>query len=552
MTESRSKTLQYAILFFFLVALSRFFYWQVIKSSEYRQKIISQTYKLEKILPKRGKIYSSDYSLLATNQSYYLLSLYKPNFKEDFYQIISQINSKKEDFLSQNQENLDNFYNKDSQKWITLPTQFTPQEREDIENLNLAGVSFEAQLTRYLPQKEYFQDIVGLTSKKDLSFSGYTGLESYYDKQLRGKTGFLRTPKDALGNPILTKKFWQNPSSDGLDLYTYLNREAQYLVQNALKEGIELFQADSGSIIVIDPKTAGVLAISSLEATSSATPSASYKNPAIADTFEPGSIFKPLVVAIGLDSKKITKNFICTKCNQPLNIGQYNISNWNDQYHPDSTLKDIIKNSDNIGMSYIIKDIGQDIFLDYFQKLSLDKKTGIDLQGESRSPLKTYWPEIDLATASFGQGFAVTQIQILSAFNTLANDGYYQHPKVLQSYLDGDQTIPTNNQEPEKIFSKGTTDQIKEILEYAVDQGSVARLKPENLKVCAKSGTAQVAVKGGYTDSHTIASYIGFAPCDNPKFTMIVTINNPRSSPWGASTAAPIWYQLADKLQYLL
>lgn len=548
MTDSRSKTLQMALILFFSFAIARFFFWQILKTGEYKQKILSQTYKLEKIIPQRGKIYSSDGQILATNQTFYQLSLYKPNFEKDLTDIINQIDQQKPDFSKSNSTILNKFELNQNQKWITLPTPFSPSDKE---NINIPGVSFSHYNIRVQPDANFTQNIVGQVNRQGEYFSGYSGLESYYDQQLQGKTGFLRTPKDALNQAILTKKFWQKDAINGRNLHTYLNRQIQYLVHETLKTGIQKYSADSGSVIVINPQTAGIIAMSSQVASGSATPSA-FKNPAIADTYEPGSIFKPLVVAIGLDSQKILSDFTCQKCNQPLTIGQYTISNWDNSVYPDSNLYEIIKNSDNIAMSHIIRQIGTDTFLKYYSLLNLDRKTGVDLQGESRSPVKKYWPEIDFATASFGQGIALTQIQMISAFNALANNGIYSPPKVV-NYIDDNGKIINNRLDKQKqIFKKETTDEVKKILQYSVENGVVSQFKPDNLVVCAKSGTAQIAIKGEYTDSATIASYIGFSPCDNPKYTMIVTINNPKTSPWGSSTAAPIWFELADKLQYLL
>ena len=204
-------------------------------------------------------------------------------------------------------------------------------------------------------------------------------------------------------------------------------------------------------------------------------------------------------------------------------------------------------------MSYIITQLGLENFLKYYKELGLNQKTGIDLQGESRPILKTSWPEIDLATASFGQGIVVTQINMLRSFNTIANDGLLVQPTVVDYYTNylNNKLIPKKIP-AQQVFSQNSINEIKQILKYAVENGVVNQFRPKDLEVCAKSGTAQVAVKGSYTDSSTIASYIGFTPCNHPKFTMIVTINNPRSSPWGSSTAAPIWYELASKIKRLL
>ena len=176
-------------------------------------------------------------------------------------------------------------------------------------------------------------------------------------------------------------------------------------------------------------------------------------------------------------------------------------------------------------------------------ELGLNKKTGIDLQGEINPRNKQHWPEIDLATASFGQGIAITPIQMTVAFNVIANNGYLVHPTVVRSSSQATHF---------HVFNKKTIEEIKKILEYSVNSAAIAHLKTIDSSVCAKSGTSQVVIKGAYSEDETIASYIGFSPCQNPKFTMLVTIKNPKTSPWGAGTAAPVWYEIADKLDILL
>ena len=499
----------------------------------------------------RGQIYSSDEFPLVINQTDYQASLYKPNLKDDLELIYQKINQIHPGFIQQNQNILDTFKTNTQQKWIDIATLFTKSEADQLSQI--PGISIKQLKSRYYPETNLGKNILGFVAKDSQgNYVGYGGLESYYNKQLQGKTGFSWGPQDGTGKTILTKKSWSIPASDGNNLFTSINRAVQYLVEQTITQGVEKYQADSGSVSIMESSTGRIIAMASVNATSSATPSAS-KNPAISDLFEPGSIFKPIVMTMGLDQKSINTDFICTECSHPRTIGEYTIGNWDNSLHPDSTLKDIIKNSDNIGMSYIITQLGLDNFLKYYKKLGLNQKTGIDLQGESRPTLKISWPEIDLATASFGQGIVVTQINMLKAFNTIANNGVLVQPTVVDYYTDylNNKLTPKKNP-PQQIFSQNSINEIKEILKYAVENGVVDQFRPKDLEVCAKSGTAQVAVKGSYTDSATIASYIGFTPCNNPKFTMIVTINNPRSSPWGSSTAAPIWYELASKIRRLL
>ena len=551
MQNPRSKILSIALTFCFVVVSFRFFYWQIIKAPELKEKAKSQTYKLEKISPERGKIYSSDNFPLVLNLTTYQLSLYKPNFKEDLNKILDQIEQSHPGFKTENAEPIDKFKNNSNQKWITFNSAFNEDQKNIL--LKISGIEFQKIEKRFYPENSMAKDIIG-TIGKDSNGSqiGYGGVEAFYQKQLQGKTGFVWGPQDATGKTILNKKSWSTDAVNGRDIFTNINRSAQFYVEKLLQEGINKYTADSGSITIIEPKTGAVLAMASMTATNSATISA-IRNPTIADLFEPGSIFKPLIVSMALDTNSIDTDYVCTKCNQPHIIGQYSISNWDSEFHADSSLKDIIKNSDNIGMSYIIARLGKDNFLNYYQKLGLTQKTGIDLQGEAKPTVKTAWPEIDLATASFGQGVVVTQIGMLQAFNAIANDGVLVKPKVANYFIEGDKVIKNKDKKETQVFSLDTIKKIKSILKYSVENGVVSSLKPNNIEVCAKSGTAQVAISGSYdNNSSTIASYIGFSPCDNPKFTMIVTINNPKTSPWGSSTAAPIWYELASKLNDLL
>lgn len=523
MESTRPKIILITIYLCFVFVLAKLFYWQIIKGQELRDQAVSQIYKLNKIIPQQGHILSSDSFPLSLDYSYYNLSFYKPNFKKNLSEILNEINIIKPQFATENAKAIDKF-NNPAQKWMEFTTNFNRDEMIKLSKID--GLDFTLKQQRYYPENNLAKNII-------------INLERYYRRQISGQIGFARTIVDGTGENLLTRKNWQKNEIDGQDIHTSLNRQIQLLSENILKNGVEKYQADSASLIIIKPQNGEILAMASFEATPSAYIS---KVPNISNLFEPGSIFKPLVMSAALDSNSINSDFTCQKCNQPKTIGQYTINNWNNEFHPDSTLNDIIKNSDNIGMSYIMEQLGLNKFLDYFHRLKLDQKTGVELSGESISPLKTIWPEIDLATASFGQGFAVNQLQMIQAFNTIANDG-----RLVKVHLNQQSPV-----EETKIFQSQTMALMREILSYAVNNSPIASLKPKNMEVCAKSGTAQVAITGGYNDNNTIGSYIGFYPCVNPKFTMIVTVNNPKLSQWGSSTAAPIWFEMAENLDILL
>jgi cell division protein FtsI/penicillin-binding protein 2 len=547
-TTSQPRIISLILYGGFFIILTKLFYVQVIQNNFQKEKIFQQSYKITEDEPVRGQIISADNVPLAINQDVYLLSIYKPNLKDDLQRVINQIQTVKNDFTDQNKDIINKFIANPNQLWYTFPTQFTyPQTLL----LNIPGVEFQHQFNRIYPQSPQ-TDL--LTGRINITNNGvgylYPGLESYYHKHLTGKTGFSYAFRDALGNTIFPKQSWMIKKVDGDNLRATINLKAQSLAYQKLAEGIKKFQADSGSVTILEPQTGALIAMASLSASESAQ--TLTVNPAVFNTFEPGSVFKPLVVSMALNEKSINPDFICTDCNRPVTIGEDTINNWNNEVHPDSTLKDIIKNSDNIGMTSIIRHLGLKKFLKYYESLSLSKKTGIDLPGESKPLKKDYWADIDLAAASFGQGFAVTQVKMAQLFNTIANGGYLVQPFVAQSFQQGVSQTASSRKAKTEIFAPSTIEEVKSILQYAVENGSIAHLKPKDLQVCAKSGTAQVAINGQYTDSSTTASYVGFSPCDHPLFTMIVTINNPKSSPWGSSTAAPIWFDIASRLPFLL
>lgn len=521
MSSDRIKTLQFTIVTFFLIIILRLFYWQIFQGQTIRDRSLGQIYQQTKILPNQGHLLTSDKFPISLDSRFYLMSLYKPNLTQKLDEVLNQIIKIKPEISTQSSKQIE-FFLKPNIKWVTLPTRFTSAEIKDI---NLPGVSFEEVAARYYPEGDLAKDLI-------------LNLESFYKRSLSGKPGFIISPVDATGEFILSRKNWHKAEVDGSDIPLSLNRQIQSILFKALEQGLQRFQAENATGIILNPQSGEIIAMATVPVSAS---DSSTLRP-ISHLYEPGSIFKPLVLAMALNNKSIGLDFTCPVCNKPRTYGQYTINNWDEKTHPDSTLKDVIKNSDNIAMSYIIEKLGLSAFQNYFHSLGLDQRTGVDLVGESVSPRKTYWSEIDLATASFGQGFAVNELQMLRAFNTLANNGKLSLPHL--------NTAVSIKESP--VFSADTVNNVIDILKYATEFGAVGSIKPSNLEVCAKSGTAQVAVGGQYTETGAVASYIGFSPCVNPKFTMIITLDNPKVSSWGSSTAAPIWFEIANKISPLL
>jgi cell division protein FtsI/penicillin-binding protein 2 len=371
---------------------------------------------------------------------------------------------------------------------------------------------------------------------------------------LSGKSGYLGGEKDAKGSPILIGGSKQISAVSGIDLLTSIDKRVQTIVEYELEKGIEKYQATGGSVTIMDPKNGKIMAMANFPAYD---PSdyASYndslfKNPVITDTFEPGSILKVVVMAAGIDAKVVEPDTPCDICSGPLKLDKYFIKTWNDKYTPNISMTDVIVESDNIGMSFVGQKLGAATLYDYLTKFGIGKKTGIDLQGEVAPKLreKGTWSEVDLATASFGQGVAVTGIEMVRAVAVIANGGYLVIPKVVNS-IKGEgweEKIETDN--PVRIISQETASKITQMMVEATGRGEAKWCKTPGFSVAGKTGTAQIPVEGHYDETNTIHSFIGFASPKNAKFVMLVTLRSPQASPWAAETAAPLWFAIAEDL----
>jgi len=334
-------------------------------------------------------------------------------------------------------------------------------------------------------------------------------------------------------------------SQNGDSITTTIDKSKQFLTESLLKEGIERYGARSGTAIVMETKTGKIRAMASFPNYHPGNyPDFNkdfYKNPVVASLFEPGSVFKPIIMAAALEEKVINQDSLCDICSGPVNIGQFSIKTWDENYYPNSNIADILVHSDNTGMVYVSRKLGKEKFLKALDNFGFGVATGIQLQEEESGNLKkgSNFREIDLATNSFGQGIAITRIQLLTAFNVLANQGVLIKPTIIENEIA---------KKFHRVLGQETVNQITQMLTQVVNQSKINWPKPEGLQVAGKTGTAQIPVDGKYDLNKTIASFIGYFPAYEPKYTMLVTLTEPTTSPWGSETAAPLWFKILNQL----
>ncbi len=548
------------LLFLFLAIALRLFYWQVVKAPELQAKAEVQHLDQVKIAAQRGKIFFSDgTSMASVKPSFILYGLPKILNEEEkqktasrLAQIIVKFNST-EDFEQLKAD----FRSKLSQDlyWVILKRDIDFDVKKTLEETNIKGIGFDSVSARFYPEGSSSAHLLGFVgSDTKGERTGYFGLEGYYNGELKGTSGVIKQEKDAFGLPILLGSFFQTTPRNGKNLVLNIDRTIQYITENAIKKGQEHFSAKSVSAIIMDPKTGAILALASYPnydpENFSLFSKDYYKNPIVAETYEPGSTFKVLVMSAALNEEVIKPDTRCDICSGPLQIADFQIKTWNNKYYPDTTMTETIIHSDNTGMVFVGKKLGTDKLISYLENFGFGKTTNIDLQDEQSISLRPSknWREIDLATASFGQGIAVTPIQMITAVSSIANGGYLMEPHVVQK-IEGDKnSFEIKPKIVRQVVKENTAKIMTEMMVKAVDEGEAKWAKPKGFKIAGKTGTAQIPVAGHYDPNKTIASFVGFAPAEDPKFAMLVLYNQPESSIFGSETAAPTFFEIAKEL----
>ena len=429
-----------------------------------------------------------------------------------------------------------------------------------IDSLKFRGIHLEPKLRRRYPDRELVAHLTGLV---DYDCDGAYGLEGYYDSLLKGVSdveGKVHHQREAMPSA-----FPQLPlPQDGTHLVLTLDRNIQYLVEQELEKAIDRYQADSGTIIVMDPKTGAILAMANYPSYDPnrfyEVPMESYVNPAVSGQYEPGSVFKVITIAAGLDAGIIAPDSTFYDSGA-IEVGGAVIKNPDRRAHGLVTMTDILAYSLNVGVAYVSTSLGEETFYAYLKRFGCGHPTGVDLDGEVAGTLKEPgsedWYKSDLGTNSFGQGIAVTPLQMITAVAAVANHGLLMRPYVVERIVlgsgngDDQGVIVTQPTVVRQVVSAQTAEQLNVMLVEAVERGAELAIVP-GYDIAGKTGTAQIPVGDHYDPELTIASFVGYAPADDPQFIALVKIDKPRLDPWGAEVAAPVFKVIAERLFVLL
>lgn len=535
-----------AIFFIALTAiLVKLFFIQVILANS----ISGNNYlRTSKIMPQRGTIFDRNGNQLVFNQLTYRLFA-EPRKIENKEEVIKKI----EEVLHIGEATVSSKINTDK-AWISVAQGLTKKQKDDLEKLQIKFIGFEEQSARYYPESSLSAHLVGFVGKnEDSEDIGYFGLEGYYDKELAGLAGILRTERDLFGNPIVIGVQALVEGENGRDLTTTIDKTVQYISKEKLKKGMDEYRAKEGCVIVANPHTMEIVSLVCLPDYDPKEYSKNtediFKNPVVSNLYEPGSIFKPLIMAAALQERKIKPNETFDE-NGPVALGGYEIETWDKKYEGEISMTRILEKSSNVGMVYVGNKLGNENIRLYLDRFGFGKKTNIDLQGEVSGYIKPEksWHQIDYLTATFGQGIVVTPLQMITAFSSIINGGNLMQPYIVSQIGSGADAKKIKPKKVGQVIDERTSTLIREMLKKTVDHAEAKWEKPKGYKIGGKTGTAQVAIQGKYDPSKTLASFVGFAPVDNPKFIVLVMYKEPQSSPWGSETAAPTFFEIASEL----
>lgn len=553
----------FLFIFFILLGaaiIGRLFVLQIRDHEKYKALAENQHLKEEIIYAKRGKIlYSDETTVLAENQGVQTIAV-APGEVKDFQKTAEVLSSVVE---MSKEEILKKISNKDI-PWVILKNNVPLKKTEGVEKL--VGVHFVPSFNRFYPQGDIASHIVGFYGfdKDGKTRIGQYGVEEYYQKQLAGKDGFRKGAVDANQRPIFSLRNKIQEPVDGDTLVLTIDLNIQMFIENKVKELIEKYDPLNATIVVLSPKTGEILAMATLpnfdpNNYKKEKDKEVFKNPAIL-AYEPGSIFKPITAAAGIEEKVIMPQTTYYDSGE-VKIGNYTIKNSDLKAHGQQTMTNVIELSLNTGAVFIQQKLGRERFASYVQKFGFGKKTGIDLTGEESGNLENILNPpsteklIEPANASFGQGITATPIQLLTAFSAIANQGQMVKPFIVKKIIH-----PNGKEEeiqPEVLgqpISAETASRVTAMMVSSVKNGYSKKAGVDGYLIAGKTGTAQAPwsylgiKRAGYSDV-ALQSFINFAPAFNPEFILFLKMDGPKKGPrFSADSLAPM---AKDINQYL-
>ena len=545
-TTPRIRKVLYALIIAFALLCIRLVFVQ-LGAAKSLSNIASGQYRLAiSLLPKRGVIYDRNLKELAININ--LASVFAEPFR------IKDKGSASLELSAALGIGRDEIYKKLSggKGFVWLARKVSPDTARRVRALNIKGIDFIKEPQRVYPNGVIASHILGFA---DMDNNGLEGLELRFDKYLKGFMGWRYATRDAKQREVPAYVYREIPPVDGSDIVLTIDSLIQSIAESELEYGFKKYHAKGACVIVMDPFTGDILALSNRPTynpnNAGSAPPDFRRNRAVCDFFEPGSSFKIITASGLLEEKAVSpdEKFFCEN-------GEYK---WSRHIYHDHkphgwlTFRDVIKYSSNIGTMKAAQKLGPDRMYKYIKKFGFGEKRGIDLPGEVTGITShpNTWSKLSLCSIAMGQEVTVTAIQLACAISVLANGGSLVKPRIVDRVQDGAGRViekfePSN---PQRIISEATAKEMRDILRGVVDSGTAELAEVDGYFPAGKTGTAQkVEPNGVYSHSKFTASFIGFVPYDNPRLVIVVIMDEPRPIYYGGVVCAPVFKKLAGQL----
>ena len=424
----------------------------------------------------------------------------------------------------------------------------------------LHGVNITKSSSRRYLEGEMAGQIIGIVGRDE---QGLAGVEYMYETTLGGEAGLLIYEQDGLGQPIPFGSRAERPYRDGADVVLTIDRNLQRIAEEALADAVTKRGARGGVIVMMDPRTGDILAAATLPTYNPATLDLAdpdfdlgvLRSTVASDVYEPGSTFKVITMAAGLDAGVVSPytTFIDTGA---VVVGNRTIRNFDFSFHGEQTMTQILQRSLNTGTVWLAEEIGARTFYEYVYGFGFGEPTDAGLPAESAGLVtdntQITWSPLQLATNSFGQGIAVTPLQIVQAYSTIANGGVTVKPRIVRAVIDKDGIQTFDPVEGERVISEETAATLTTMMQAVVDGVLDHPAQADGWRVAGKSGTSDVIEDGVYLEETSLASFAGFAPADDPRLVVLVRIDYPQGEIYGGVVAAPVFSRvISEALPYL-
>ncbi len=546
MNNSQSKrtwVIITGLCFATFIIVGRLFAFQVVQGQDWVTR--GERNKLVRVVaePDRGVIYDRNGAVLAANGADYQISV-APNMVVDAGEAATSLAP----VLQERRQNILAVLESE-EPYVLLSGRVSTEVADAVRLLDYDGIQIDPLPRRIYPQANLLSHVLGYV---DFEGSGGSGLEGYYQRELAGEAASATvniSPLTYQPNVI---------AREGADLVLTIDRTVQFTVEKALAEALIEHQARSGTIIVMDPRTGAILAMASKP---DFTPYNFYEaeeglllNPAVSQQYEPGSVMKLITMAAALDSGTVTPQSTYYDSGT-IELGGSLMHNW-DRSAPGLTdMTTLLSRSLNVGAATLASWMGPDVYYHYMERFNFGRRTGIDLMAEEIGimplPGDANWTEASLGTNAFGQGLAVTPLQMIVAASALANEGRLMEPYIVQEIHRQGQVLRHEPTVLSQAVSKETAQQLTAMAVTAVNF-EVYEAQVPGYTIAGKTGTAQIAEGGVYLPYDVIGSFIGWLPADDPEIIVLVKLDRPQINPWGSQTAAPTFAKLAQELVVLL